>query len=232
MYVIITGASRGIGRALAYIYAKHKYNLFLTCKKNISKLYELKNELEEKYGIVVVIKKGHIEKTDLKNIDNIFLLINNASISEYNLFCDTKIEKYYEIIDSNIIDCLLATKYVLLKMQKNKFGLIINISSIWGLVGSSMESIYSLTKGGIIAFTKSLAKENEFMDVSIISIALGMVDTDMNNYLSESDKKFVIDKLDNKKMMSVEFVADKIFEISTKKLYNNGDIIEINNGLK
>ena len=232
MYAVITGASSGIGRELAYIYAKHKYNLFLTCKKNIIKLYELKIELEEKFGIVVIIKKGHIENGDLENINDIYLLINNASISEYNLFCDTKIEKYYEIIDSNIIDCLFATREVLPKLQKNKMGVILNISSIWGIVGSSMESVYSLTKAGIIGFTKSLAKENEYTGVSIFSIALGMVDTDMNNNLSNEDKKYIIEKLDNKKMMTKKFVANKIYDIILNKLYKNGDVIEINNGLK
>ena len=232
MFVVITGASRGIGMELAYIYAKHKYNLFLTCKKNIIELYRLKNELEEKFGIVVIIKKGHIENGDLEKINDIYLLINNASIAEYNLFCDTTIDRYYEIIDANIIDCLLATREVLPKLQKNKMGIILNISSIWGIVGSSMESVYSLTKAGIIGFTKSLAKENEFTGVSIFSIALGMVDTDMNNNLSNEDKKNIIEKLDNKKMMTKEFVANKIFEIILNNSYKNGDVIEINNGLK
>ena len=117
-------------------------------------------------------------------------------------------------------------------MIKNKQGVIVNISSIWGTIGASMESVYSMTKGGINAFTKSLAKELQESGIDVIAFALGAVDTDMNNHLTGTDRADFIRNLDGGKMWTSEEVADKIHNIVTMKRYTTGDIIELNNGLK
>lgn len=229
MYVVITGASRGIGKALAYKYAINHYDLILTCEKNIDYLENIKYDIEKRYQRKVIIKKGLLDKNDL--IDDIYILINNAGKCDYNLIQDVTYERYKEITYANLDYTFLTTKLVLTKMLKNKQGIIINISSIWGIKGASMESIYSMTKGAINAFTKSIAKELSNSNIDAIAFALGAVDTDMNNHLKNEEKMDFQASLDGGRMFETSEIADKIFDIIVNKRYNSGDIIEVNNGL-
>ena len=230
MYIIITGASRGIGRALAYKFAEQNYDLLLTCEKSIDKLNEIKNDIEKKLGRKVLTIKGEIKESDLP--DDIYILINNAGKCDYNLIQDVSYEKYKEIIYSNLDYTFLTTKLVSKQMIKNKQGIIVNISSMWGILGSAMESVYSMTKGGINAFTKSLAKELRESNVDVIAIALGAVDTEMNSHLDDKERDEFLKTLDDGRMFTAEGVADKIYDIVSGKKYITGDIIEMNNGLK
>lgn len=229
MYIVITGASRGIGKALAYKFAEHNYDLILTCEKNIALLNEIKSDIENKFKRKVITIKGEIKESDLSS--DIYILINNAGKCDYNLIQDVSYEKYKEIVYSNLDYTFLTTKLVSKQMIKNKQGIIVNISSMWGILGSAMESVYSMTKGGINAFTKALAKELKDSNVDVIAIALGAVDTDMNKHLSDGEKRDFLKTLDGGRMWSSDETAEKIHNIITSKLYNTGDIIELNNGL-
>ena len=229
MYAVITGASRGIGKVLAYQFAKGGYDLVLTCENNIILLESVKNDIVNKYNKKVIIKQGLLDESDLP--DDIYILINNAGKCDYNLFQDVSYDKFKEITYSNLDYTFLTTKLVCKNMIKCKQGIIINISSMWGILGSSMEVIYSMTKGGINSFTKSLAKELKYSNVDVIAFALGAVDTDMNDHLSESDKNELLKSLDNKKMYTCNEVAEFIFYVVSNKNYLTGDIIEYNNGL-
>lgn len=231
MYVVITGASRGIGKALAYKFAEHKYNLILTCEKNIKELEIIKQEIESKYNINVIIKMGLIEETDIKDIDDIYILINNAGKCDYNMLIDVSYEKYKQITYSNLDYLFLTTKLLLKKMLKNKNGIILNVSSIWGLVGSSMEVIYSMTKGGVNAFTKALSKELFYSNIDVIGVALGMVDTDMNKHFSNDEMTDIKNNLVDKRMFEIDEIADKIYNLLLNREFKTGEIIEINNGL-
>lgn len=229
MFVIITGASRGIGKELAYKFASHNYDLLLTCENNIDKLNEIKTDIESKYHKKVIAKKGLLTEKDLPS--DIYILINNAGKCDYILFQDISYDRYKEIVYSNLDYTFLTTQLVSKVMLKNKQGIIINISSVWGLYGAALESIYSMTKGGINAFTRALAKEFESSSVDVIAFALGAVDTDMNKHLSEEERKNFEARLDNGRMFKASEVADKIYEIVSTRKFKSGDIIEINNGL-
>ena len=229
MFVVVTGASRGIGKELAYKFASHNYDLLLTCENNINELTNIKNDIESKFGKKVIIKKGLIEENELPN--DIYILINNAGKCDYNLLQGINYDRYKEIIYSNLDYNFLTTKLVSRLMLKNKQGIIANISSMWGIYGAALESIYSMTKGGINAFTKSLAKEFKESNVDVIAFALGAVDTDMNKHLSEEERKSFELSLDNGRMFTAGEVADRIYEIVSTRKYESGDIIEINNGL-
>ncbi len=229
MFAVITGASRGIGKALAYKFVRGGYDLILTCEKNIKILDDIKNDIENKFNRKVIIKKGLLDENDLPN--DIYILINNAGKCDYSLFQDVSYEKYKEIVYANLDYTFLTTKIVCQKMIKAKQGVIINISSMWGILGAALESIYSMTKGGINAFTKAIAKEFKESNIDCISFALGAVDTEMNNHLSYEEKNDFAKSLENGKMWSPDEIAYKIYNIVIEKKYNTGDIIEINNGL-
>ena len=229
MFCIITGASRGIGRELAILFAKSKYNLILTCKTNIDMLNLLKDELEKDYNVIVKTKQGHLTENDLSNIDDLAIVINNASIADYNLLQDVSIDRYNEIIDSNLTDTFLTSKYSIPLFLKHKQGLIVNISSIWGELGASTEVLYSMTKGGIISFTKALSKELEPSGIDCICFKLGFVDTDMNSHLTEEEKNEFIKDIKDKNLIDKKVVAKKMFDIITNRKYNTGDILDFTN---
>ena len=230
MYTIITGASRGIGKALAYKFAKSGYDLVLTCDKNIDLLNEIKNDIEKSFNRKVIVVKGELKEVNIPS--DVYILINNAGKCDYSLLQDISYDKYKELIYSNLDYTFLTTKLVSKQMVKVKQGVIINISSMWGILGSAMESIYSMTKGGMNAFTKALAKELRDSNVDVIAFALGAVDTDMNKHLTEDEKRMFLDTLDNKRMWTANEIADKIYDVVASKRYSTGDIIELNNGLK
>lgn len=246
--VFITGASRGIGSALASIFARNGYDLILSCDKNYTLLKadaeklsaecninisilryddnQNKFLLEEAYG-----ESNQIYFDEKENNIKTDILINNASKALYGLFQDTKEEEWNEIINSNLATMFHATKAILPYMIHEKNGLIINISSIWGIVGASLETIYSGTKGFVNTFTKALAKELEPSKIDVIAFALGMVDTEMNSHLSSKEKKEIASSLDNGKLFTKEEIAQKIFEHVTNKNFKTGSIIPLDNGL-
>ena len=247
--VFITGASRGIGSALASIFAENGYDLILSCDKNHALLKadaeklsaecdinisilryddnQNKFQLEESYG-----ESNQIYFDEKENNIKTDILINNASKALYGLFQDTKEEEWNEIINSNLTTLFHATKAVLPYMIHEKNGLIVNISSIWGIVGASLETIYSGTKGFVNTFTKALAKELEPSKIDVIAFALGMVDTEMNSHLSAEEKNEIAKSLDGGKLFTKEEIAQKIFEHVTNKNYKTGDIIPLDNGLQ
>ena len=247
--VFITGASRGIGSALASIFASNGYDLILSCDKNYNLLKADAGKLSAECGINISIlryddnqNKFQLEETYGDNNQIYFdekenniktdILINNASKALYGLFQDTKEEEWNEIINSNLTTMFHATKAVLPYMIHEKNGLIINISSIWGIVGASLETIYSGTKGFVNTFTKALAKELEPSNIDVIAFALGMVDTEMNSHLSDEEKNEIAKSLDNGKLFTKEEIAQKIFEHATNKNFKTGSIISLDNGLQ
>ena len=247
--VFITGASRGIGSALASIFASNGYDLILSCDKNYNLLKADAEKLSAECGINISIlryddnqNKFQLEETYGDNNQIYFdekenniktdILINNASKALYGLFQDTKEEEWNEIINSNLTTMFHATKAVLPYMIHEKNGLIINISSVWGIVGASLETIYSGTKGFVNTFTKALAKELEPSNIDVIAFALGMVDTEMNSHLSDEEKNEIAKSLDNGKLFTKEEIAQKIFEFVTNKNYKTGSIISLDNGLQ
>ena len=229
MYIVVTGASRGIGKSLSYKFAEHNYDLVLTCENNIDLLNEIKTDIEKKYNRKVITIKGEIKVSNLP--DDIYILINNAGKCDYNLIQDISYERYKEITHANLDYTFLTTKLISKQMIKYKRGIIVNISSMWGVLGASMETVYSMTKGGVNAFTKALAKELKESNVDVIAFALGAVDTDMNQHLSEKERMDFLKTLDGGRMFTADEIADKIYEVVSSKKYKSGDIIELNNGL-
>lgn len=230
MFVVITGASRGIGKALAYRFANGGYNLVLTCENNVDLLNNIKDDIEKNYDKKVIVKQGLVVESDLPS--DIYILINNAGKCDYSLFQDISYDKYKELVYANLDYTFLTTQIVSKVLLKNKQGLIINISSMWGILGSSLEVIYSMTKGGINSFTKALAKEFKESNVDVIAFALGAVDTEMNKHFDEEEKKDFAKMLDNGRMWLPDEISNTIYDIVLNKKYNSGDVIELNNGLK
>lgn len=193
--IIVTGGSRGIGRALVENFAKDGYNVVLNYNKSEESARNIKEELQ-KQGFNIEMFKADVSKKEevkelvkfaLDKFQNIDVLINNAGISQTKLFTDITEDEWDNIMNVNLKSAYFTTQEVLPNMINRKQGLIINISSVWGIVGASCETVYSVSKAGLDGLTKSLAKELGPSNIRVNSIAPGVIDTDMNKNLNTEE---------------------------------------------
>ena len=191
--IIVTGGSRGIGRCLVENLAREGYNILLNYNKSEKQAKKIQDDLKEE-GITIEIFKADVSiKTEVKKLidfatkkwDKIDVLINNAGIARLQMFQDVTENDWNELINTNLKSAFYACQEVLPNMIHQKSGCIINISSIWGLVGASCETVYSISKAGMDALTKSLAKELGPSNIRVNSVAPGVINTEMNSKLDE-----------------------------------------------
>ena len=234
---IVTGASRGIGREIAKSLAKQNIKVIANYNNSEEKAIELKKELEAE-GIVIDIVKADVSKREeIKKLVNytiekykkIDILVNNAGISEYKLFTDETDEDWNRVINNNLYSAFAMTQEVIPNMIKNKNGCIINVSSVWGMVGASMEVLYSISKAGINGLTKALAKELGPSNIRVNAIAPGIVDTDMCKNFTKEDLENIKEEIPLEKIGRVEDIA-KCVNWLINDSYTTGQIISINGG--
>ena len=232
---VVTGASRGIGRAIAIAFAKEGYDLFITCKDSRDELFALSEELEEKYRITVRTFVGDISNKDIvielfDKIDHIDVLVNNAGISYIGLLSDMPFEQWDEVITTNLNSAFYCSKMAIPLMLSEKSGKIINISSVWGERGASMEVAYSASKGGLNAFTKALAKELAPSNIQVNAVACGLIDTDMNSHFSQEEIQSIIEEIPSDRIGKPEEVADLVLQLCAGNKYLTGQIIGLDGG--
>ncbi|MEE0597176.1 MAG: 3-oxoacyl-ACP reductase FabG [Agathobacter sp.] len=236
---LITGASRGIGAALAETFARAGYQLTLCCQHSEEKLMTLSKRLQEQYHTTVLVRIGDVGdyafvKTmvdaTLEAFGAIDVLINNAGISYIGLLTDMSIEDWNRIVATNLTSVFSTCRCVVPSMVHNKRGRIINISSVWGNVGASCEVAYSACKGGINSFTRALGKELAPSQITVNAIACGVIDTDMNRCFSEEERADLIAEIPAERMGRPEEVAELAFSIASGHAYLNGQIITLDGG--
>lgn len=239
--VIITGAAKGIGRAIAKDFAYSGYNVCINYNTSENEAKELCSELA-KNGCNVIIYKADITKREevdkmveyvIGTFGNIDVLVNNAGISEYKLFIDISEEELQRMLNVNIMGTFNMSQSVLKKsMLPRKDGTIINISSIWGMVGASLEVAYSTSKAAIIGMSKALAKELASSNITVNVVAPGAISTDMLATLSDEDMKVLKEEIPLGKIGNVEDVAAAVkFLASYEARYITGQVISPNGGL-
>lgn len=237
--ILVTGASRGIGRAIATAFAKKGCRLVITCSKSKEQLFALKEYFEKEFHIDVLASVGDIG--DFSYVEKLFaetearfggvdVLVNNAGISHIGLLSDMSIDEWNRIVATNLTSvfstCKLATPY----MVRKKCGKIINISSVWGNVGASCEVAYSACKGGMNAFTKALAKELAPSDIQVNAIACGVIDTEMNACFSEEERAQLAEEIPAGRFGSPEEVAELVLQLAEGHNYLTGQIITFDGG--
>lgn len=236
--IVITGASRGIGRAIALAFAKPNHILALCCKHNIEQLKETAI-LCEKAGAECFVSITDVSRpSDVqtffneikKRFGDISLLINNAGISYIGLLQDMSNEAWQSVINTNLNSVFYTCREVIPIMLQKKSGKILNISSVWGNVGASCEVAYSATKGGVNSFTKALAKELAPSGISVNAIAFGFIDTDMNHHLNEKDKTELLVEIPAGRAGTPQEAADLVYAVASSSTYMTGQIITMDGG--
>lgn len=233
--VLVTGGSRGIGRAIVEKFAKENYNVIL----NYNKSGYAALDIAKQYKNVEIFKADVSSKKDVEAMINfaeekfgkIDVLINNAGISCTGLLQDLTLDEWNKLFEVNVTGTFLVTKEVLPKMISEKSGKIINISSVWGLVGASMEVAYSASKAAIIGFTKALAKEVGPSNITVNAIAPGIVMTDMVSNLSIEEFEAIRNEIPLGKIGSTEDIANAAFYLAGDNAeYITGQILSPNGG--
>ena len=235
----ISGASRGIGRAIAEELASLGYNLSLTCKNNPQMLEELKEELIEKYHVNILTFTGDVSNFEfmemvcqktMHHFHTIDVIVNNAGISYIGLLTDMSVFDWDRVISTDLSSAFYSSKLFVPHMINQKFGKIINISSMWGSVGASMEVCYSAAKGGLNSFTKALSKELAPSNISVNAISCGVIDTEMNHCFSEEEMEALIEDIPAGRLCRPDEVAKLVSSIISAPNYMTGQIIGIDGG--
>ena len=237
--VLITGSSRGIGAAIARR-LNEDYKIIINYKNSKDKAFDLLYELREKNPNVIAIKADVSKEDEVDmmfdvaetNFGHVDILINNAGISHFSLIQDVDFATWKDVINTNLNSVFLNSKRAIPNMISQKYGVIINMSSIWGDFGASMEALYSTSKGGINTFTKALAKELAPSGIRVNAIAPGMVDTDlMRKDFSDQELEQLKSEVSSNRFAKPEEIAGLVnYLISDEASYITGDIVHINGG--
>lgn len=233
--VLITGASRGIGRAIAQTFAEAGYNLTLCCVNNVESLEKYSVELSDAYGVKVTAVKCDVSDSDdvtamFGKITQPEIVINNAGISYVGLITDMSDEDWAAILNTNLSSVFYICRGAIPNMIKNHSGKIINISSVWGEAGASTEVAYSASKGGLNAFTKALAKELAPSGISVNAVACGLIDTEMNSHLSSEELDSIIEEIPADRIGTPSEIAKVVLGIANSTNYLTGQIIKVDGG--
>lgn len=236
--VVVTGASKGIGRAVAKEFANNGYNVVICYNHSISAAQELLAEIS---GITraIAIRVDVSKEDEVKNMIDITkntfgtidVLVNCAGVSDTRLLIDSTKEDYDFVFDTNMRGTYNTCKLVGREMLSNQSGKIINISSIWGVLGGSCESVYSASKGAMIAFTKALAKEFGPNGINVNAVAPGFIQTDMTKNVTEEIKQEIMDNSALGRLGTPEDVAGVVsFLASEKSEFITGQVIGVDGG--
>ena len=236
---LITGASRGIGRAVATALARDGYRLIINCSKSGDELYSLRDALTASFHTDVLADVGDV--SDHSYVSELFtraderfggidVVVNNAGISHIGLLSDMDIEEWDRIVGVNLTSVFSTCKLAIPHMVSQQSGKIINISSVWGNVGASCEVAYSACKGGMNAFTRALAKELAPSNIQVNAIACGAIDTGMNACFSEEERLALAEEIPAGRFGTPEEVAALVTSLCHAGSYLTGQVITLDGG--
>ena len=238
--VLVTGGSRGIGRAIALKYAANGYNVVINYVSSKTDVAELEKEFNTK-GIESLILKADVSninevenlvKSAIDKFGRIDVLVNNAGITRDGLLMRMKEEDFDSVIKINLKGTFLVTKAVTPYMMKKRDGKIVNLASVVGVTGNAGQCNYSASKAGIIGFTKSIAKELASRNIRVNAVAPGFIDTDMTNVLGEDIKKSINLQIPMKRMGPSREIANVVYCLgSEESSYITGQVINIDGGM-
>ena len=238
---LITGASKGIGRAISIELAKQGVNVAINYNKSKKEAEEISNELMNAYNVKSIILKGDVsDKNDCSSIveesinafGNLDILVNNAGIIDDNLLIRMSDNAWDKVLRTNLDSIFYCTKPAIKSMLKNKWGRILNIGSVVGIRGNIGQANYSSSKAGMMGFTKSLAKEEATRNITVNTITPGYINTETVDVLKQEQKDTIIKWIPQGHFGEVEDIAYLAgFLCSEKAKYITGQIISVDGGM-
>lgn len=237
---VVTGATRGIGRAIAKKYAKLGANIVINYRNSDEEAKKLEEELRELGVEVLVVKADISDFEEAQNLINLAketfgtvdILVNNAGITKDGLVMRMKEEDFDSVIEVNlkgVFNCLRAVSPIMIRQKSGK---IINMSSVVGIIGNSGQINYCAAKAGVIGMTKSLAREIGGRGINVNAIAPGFIQTDMTNKLSDKNKEMILGNIPLKRLGNVEDIAEvAAFLASDASSYITGQVISVDGGM-
>ncbi|MCI8580040.1 MAG: 3-oxoacyl-ACP reductase FabG [Dorea sp.] len=237
--ILITGASRGIGRSIALHFAKNNYHVFLNCRKSIDELEDVRMQIDSmKTGSCEIVMGDAGNPKDVRRIfdkikgtyGRLDVLVNNAGISHIGLLSDMSDEEWDNVIRTNLSSVFYCCRAAIPAMVSEKRGRIINVSSMWGVSGASCEAAYSASKSGVNGLTRALAKELAPSNIQVNALAPGVIDTVMNGQLNEEERQNLAYEIPMGRFGSPDEVAKVIWDLANAPEYLTGQIIGIDGG--
>ena len=238
--VLITGASRGIGAGIAKNLANLGLKVWINYRSKPEIADALKNEIEKSGGKAAVIKFDATNEEEFINAINLIIesdgelsyLVNNAGITNDKLALRMKLEDFTSVIEANLTSAFIGSREALKVMSKKRFGSVVNIASIVGEMGNAGQVNYSASKGGMIAMSKSFAKEGASRSVRFNCVTPGFIATDMTDALSDEVRKSYEDNIPLKRFGSTDDIANAVaFLLSDNASYITGEVLKVNGGL-
>ena len=238
---LITGGSRGIGEKIAERFAQAGYNLIINYVSNIENVEELETKIKGNANIEILFIQSDVTSFEscenmvneaIKKFGHIDVLVNNAGITKDTLLMRMKEEDFDKVINVNLKGTYNVTKNVIPYMMKQKYGKIINISSVVGVSGNAGQANYAASKAGIIGFTKSVAKELASRNILANCVAPGFIKTDMTDILSDSVKESINSQIPLKKMGTAKEVANAVYFLGNEEnTYITGQVLNVDGGM-
>jgi len=237
---VVTGGSRGIGRAIALSLAQKGANVVVNYTSNAEKANEVVSLIENMGSKALAIKADISNPNDVqelvkeveKHFSSIDILVNNAGITKDSLLIRMKDEDWESVINTNLKGTYLCTKYIGKKMMKQRFGKIVNIASVVGIMGNAGQSNYSASKAGVIGFTKSIAKEFSSRGINVNAIAPGFIETDMTDRLPEEVVNNYSKNIPLGRLGTPQDIANLVvFLCSEESSYITGQVINVDGGM-
>lgn len=238
--VLVTGGSRGIGAEICRVLASFGLKVWINYRSKPEIADDLKAQIESLGGNAAVIKFDATNEEEFSKAvamivecdGELSYLVNNAGITNDKLALRMKVEEFTSVINANLTSSFIGSKEALKVMSKKRFGSVVNISSIVGEMGNPGQVNYAASKGGMIAMTKSFAKEAAARSVRFNSITPGFIQTDMTEELSDEVKNYYIANIPLKKFGDAKDVADAVaFLLSDYSTYITGEVLKVNGGL-
>ncbi len=237
--VLITGGSKGIGAATAIYFAKQGYKVAITYNSSsfLAKTLE-QNMTSHGYEFIAIpcdvnnsVQVESAVKQALYSFGSLDVLVNNAGIAQQKLITDVSDEEWQQLLNTNLSGAFYACRAATKIMVKQKSGSIVNVSSIWGITGASMEVAYSATKAGIIGLTKALAKELGPSNIRVNCVAPGVIDTEMNNNLDIQSLASLADDTPLGRIGTTEEIAKAIYYLAEDADFITGQVLSPNGGI-
>ena len=220
--VLVTGGTRGIGRAIANAFLQKGYRVVVTYSKDEESADDARRNGLEVYKADVASEREILEVfSKIKHLD---VLVNNAGVALVKQIQDVSYEEFLSLMKINVGGVFLCSREATKLMVSQGNGLIVNISSIWGEVGGSCESVYSASKGALISFTKALAKELGFSGVRVNCISPGMIETRMNDCFSTEEKRAIAEEIPLGRMGKAEEVASAVLFLEENEYVTGVDL--------